>query len=53
MVEFNRRRPENRRKTPCFIAKDRRKPERRGQALREIERKRRKDFERHLNAQRG
>jgi len=54
MIEFDSRRKKDRRKTPCYIENDRRKSiERRGKALKELEKKRRKEFERHLNAQQG
>jgi len=49
-IEFNPRK-KDRRKTPCFIEKDRRKADRRGKAQRDIDRKRRVEFERHLAAQ--
>jgi len=53
MIEFDSRRTKDRRKSPCFIEKDRRgNAERRGKAARESEKKRRGEFERHLNAQR-
>jgi len=52
MIEFSNRKKE-RRKTSCYIEKDRRKGERRGRGLKEVERKRRKEFLRHVRAQRG
>lgn len=52
MIEFSSRRTKDRRKNPCYIEKDRRANERRGLAARELEKKRRKEFERHLSAQR-
>jgi hypothetical protein len=53
MIEFDSRRIKERRKTPCYIEKDRRNPsDRRGKATREIEEKQKKEFNRHLNAQR-
>ena len=52
MIEFDSRKPEDRRKIPCFAERDRRKSERRGGAQKEIDRKRRKEFERHLRTQR-
>lgn len=53
MIEFSSRRTKERRKNPRYIEKDRRvNSERRGQAARELEINRRKEFERHLNAQR-
>lgn len=53
-IEFDSRRTPERRKTPCFIEDDRRNSEdRRGKALKDLEKKQRKEFERHLNAQRG
>lgn len=53
-IEFDsRRKPEDRRKTSCFIEDDRRNPEeRRGKALKDLEKERRRIFKRHLNAQR-
>lgn len=53
----DRREGEERRKTPCFIDKDRRKDNqrsqnRRGKAQKLINQKNRKEFERHLKAQR-
>lgn len=51
-VDFGSRKLKERRQTPCFIDKDRRKDERRGKALRDILQKRRKEFLRHINAQR-
>ena len=53
MIEFDSRRTKDRRKTPCYIVRDRRGiSERRGRAARELEKKRREEFERHLRAQR-
>jgi hypothetical protein len=53
MIEFSSRRPGDRRKNPCYIERDRRvNPARRGLAARELEKKRRTEFKRHLNAQR-
>lgn len=53
-IEFDSRRNPERRRTPCFVDKDRRKlGERRASAARELEKKQRKEFERHLNAQKG
>ena len=53
MIEFDSRRIKDRRKSPCYMAKDRRvNSDRRGRAARELEIKKRKEFERHLNAQR-
>jgi len=53
MIEFSSRRPGDRRKTPCYIEKDRRvNSARRGKAARDLEKKRRSEFKRHLNAQR-
>lgn len=52
-IEFDSRRIPERRKTSCFIEDDRRNPEeRRGKALKDLEKERRRIFERHLNAQR-
>jgi len=48
--EFNSRK-KDRRKTPCYIEKDRRKSDRRGKSQRDIDRKRRVEFERFLRAQ--
>ena len=50
-TEFNSRKKE-RRNINCFIEKDRRKLDRRGSAARDIKRKRKIEFKRHLNAQR-
>lgn len=49
--EFSSRKKE-RRNIPCFADPDRRKSDRRGSAQREIDKKRRKEFERHLSTQR-
>lgn len=52
-IEFSSRKTKDRRKTSCFIDPDRRSPsDRRGRAEKELERKRRKEFTRHLKAQR-
>ncbi len=50
-IDFNSRRKDRR---GCFsyIEKDRRREERRGRAQGDIEKKRRKEFNRHLKAQR-
>lgn len=46
MIEFDSRKQKERRKTPCFIEKDRRKSdERREKAARDLEKKNRKEFE--------
>ena len=50
-TEFNSRKKE-RRNINCFIEKDRRKLNRRGRAARDIEKKRKVEFKRHLKAQR-
>jgi len=53
LPEFNSRKDKERRKVPCFIENDRRTGiDRRKRALFETRRKRRKEFERHLRAQR-
>lgn len=56
MIEMSSRNPrvKDRRKIFTFIAVDRRKgiADRRGEAIRKDKRKRRKEFERHLRAQR-
>ena len=53
VVEMNSRSAKTeRRKTPCFIDKDRRKLiDRRGEDIRKIEKARRKKFEIHLKDQ--
>lgn len=55
MIEFNnRRKKKDRRIIYCFIDNDRRKGaiNRRGEEIRKIKREKRKQFERHLKAQR-